>query len=61
MVIEKLPNSYKEIKEFVKDNNRNIEHQQDILYMQDEVCGSLAAGTHAAGGHLIKVIQWIKK
>lgn len=48
--------SNEEIKDFVRDNNKNIEHQQDMLYTEEDKCGSLAAGTHGSAGHLHNII-----
>lgn len=45
-----------EIKDFVRDNNKNIDHQQDMLYTEEDKCGSLAAGTHGSAGHLHNII-----
>ena len=46
----------KEIKDFVRDNNKNIDHQQDMLYTEEDKCGSSAAGTHGSAGHLHNII-----
>ena len=46
----------KEIEDFISDNNRNIDHQQDILHSQDSKMSALCAATHGAGPHLTKTV-----
>ena len=45
-----------EIHDFVKENNLDVAHQQDLLQTSDGVSRTLAPGTHAAGSHLTKTI-----
>ena len=45
-----------EIHDFVKENNSDVAHQQDLLQTSDGVSRTLAPGTHAAGSHLTKTI-----
>lgn len=45
-----------EIHDFVKENNSDMAHQQDLLQTSDGVSRTLAPGTHAAGSHLTKTI-----
>ncbi len=45
-----------EIHDFVKENNADAPHQQDLLQTADGIARTLASGTHAAGSHLTKTI-----
>ena len=45
-----------EIHDFVRDNNADAPHQQDMLQTADGIARTLAAGTHGAAPHLTKTV-----
>ena len=42
--------------DFIKENNRNAKHQQDLLQHKDDVCRCVPAGTHGSTPHLTKTV-----
>lgn len=54
--VRRLTPLSQEIHDFVKENNSDVAHQQDLLQTSDGVSRTLAPGTHAAGSHLTKTI-----
>ena len=44
------------IKDFIKENNKNAKHQQDLLQSEDDICRTIPAGTHASTPHLLKTV-----
>ena len=43
-------------RDFIKENNRNAKHQQDLLQHKDDVCRCVPAGTHGSTPHLTKTV-----
>lgn len=44
------------VKHFIKENNKNARHQQDLLQHHDDICRCLPAGTHGSTPHLTKTV-----
>ncbi len=44
------------VKDFIKENNYNARHQQDLIQHKNDVCKTINAGTHASTPHLLKTV-----
>ena len=45
-----------DIKEMIKENNKNAKHQQDLLQHHEDICRCIPAGTHGSTPHLTKTV-----
>lgn len=51
-----IPTYPKEIHDFIRENNSDAPHQQDLLQLDDGTARSLAASHHGAASHLTKTV-----
>ena len=45
-----------DVKEMIKENNKNAKHQQDLLQHHEDICRCIPAGTHGSTPHLTKTV-----